>query len=163
MQGFYVPDEESAFYKKTITIPSDWKDKRIKIRFDAISSYGLVKVNGKVVGEHEGGMVPFETDITDAVKSGENELTVEVRTGTVSDKLGCVSQYACHPVGGLLRKVTLFALPEINIASMDVVTTLDKSYKHAELNITLRLLIRSISLYAHPISLILISKGFGKT
>jgi beta-galactosidase/beta-glucuronidase len=136
MQGFYVPDEESAFYKKMITIPSDWRGKRIKIRFDAISSYGLVKVNGKVTGEHEGGMVPFETDITDAVKPGENELTVEVRTGTVSDRLGCVSQYACHPVGGLLRKVTLFALPEINIASMDVVTVPDKSYKHAELNIT---------------------------
>jgi beta-galactosidase/beta-glucuronidase len=96
----------------------------------------LIKVNGKVVGEHEGGMVPFETDITDAVKPSENELIVEVRTGTVSDRLGCVSQYACHPVGGLLRKVTLFVLPEINIASMDVVTVLDKSYKHAELNIT---------------------------
>ncbi|MDR1336344.1 MAG: hypothetical protein LBK22_05905, partial [Tannerella sp.] len=44
MQGFYVPDEETAFYRKMITIPSDWKGKRIKIRFDAISSYGLVKV-----------------------------------------------------------------------------------------------------------------------
>ncbi|MDR3262586.1 MAG: glycoside hydrolase family 2 [Tannerella sp.] len=136
MQGFYVPDEETAFYKRTVNIPSDWQNKRIKIRFDAVSSHGLVKLNGKTVGEHEGGMVPFEVDITDAVSPGENELTVEVRTGTVSDRLGCISQYACHPVGGLLRKVTLFALPEINIASMDVVTTLDKSYKHAELNIT---------------------------
>lgn len=136
MQGFYIPDEETAFYKRTINIPSDWQRKRIKIRFDAVSSYGLVKVNGKICGEHEGGMVPFEVDITDAVKPGENELIVEVRTGTISDRLGCISQYACHPIGGLIRKVTLFALPEVNIASMDVVTTLDPSYKHAELSIT---------------------------
>lgn len=136
MQGFYVPDEESAFYKRSIHIPADWLNKRIKIRFDAIGSYGLVKVNGQTVGEHEGGMVPFEVDITDAAKSGENELVVEVRTGTISDKLGCISQYACHPVGGLVRKVTLFVLPEVNIASTDVVTILDKSLKHAELKVT---------------------------
>lgn len=136
MQGFYVPDSETAIYKRTIEIPADWQNKRIKIRFDAVSSYGLVKVNGQTVGEHEGGMVPFEVDITGAVRTGTNELTVEVRTGTISDRLGCISQYACHPVGGLIRKVTLFVLPEVNIASMDVVYTLDKSYKHAEVNIS---------------------------
>ncbi len=136
MQGFYVPDNEPAFYERIIYIPADWQNKRIKIRFDAISSYGLVKVNGEAVGEHEGGMVPFEVDITKAVKTGENNLTVEVKTGTISDRLGCISQYACHPVGGLIRKVTLFALPETNIAGTDVITSLDKSYKHAELHIT---------------------------
>lgn len=136
MQGFYVPDEETAYYKRSIYIPADWQGKRIKIRFDAVSSYGMVKVNGKTVGEHEGGMVPFEVDITNVARPGENELIVETRTGTISDRLGCVSQYACHPVGGLLRKVALFVLPEINIASTDVVTTLDKSYKHADIHIS---------------------------
>lgn len=136
MQGFNVPDGETAYYTRKIDIPKDWQNKRIKVRFDGVSSYGLVKVNGQTIGEHEGGMVPFELDITKAIKSGENELQVEVRTGTVSDRLGCISQYACHTVGGLVRKVTLFALPNINIAATDLVTTLDKSYKHAELAIS---------------------------
>ncbi len=135
MQGFVVPDGETATYTRRITVPDDWGGKRVKIRFDGVSSYGQVKVNGQVVGEHEGGMVPFELDITRAVRPGENMLQVDVRTGTVSDRLGCISQYACHTVGGLLRKVTLFVLPEVNVAGMDVVTTPDKSFKHAEITI----------------------------
>lgn len=133
MQGYSVADGETACYSRKITLPADWMGKRIKIRFDGVSSYGLVKVNGITIGEHEGGMVPFELDITPAVKQGDNELQVEVRAGTISDRLGCVSQYACHTVGGLLRKVTLFVLPEVNVAGMDVVTALDRSNKHAEL------------------------------
>lgn len=137
MQGFNVPAGETATYSRKIEIPADWQDKRIKIRFDGLSSYGLVKVNGQTIGEHEGGMVPFELDITQAVKpGGGNNLTVEVRAGTVSDRLGSFSQYACHTVGGLLRKVTLFTLPETNIAGVDVVTKLDPAYRNAELNIT---------------------------
>lgn len=136
MQGFTVPEGETAYYSRKFLLPFDWMGKRVKIRFDAVSSYGLVKVNGQAVGEHEGGMVPFELDITKAVKSGENEIVVEVRAWTISDRLGCISQYACHTVGGLVRKVTLFALPEINIAGMDVITQLDKGYKHADLHIT---------------------------
>ncbi len=135
MQGFDVPEGETAVYTRTFTIPADWNGKRIKIRFDGVSSYGLVKVNGQTVGEHEGGMVPFEMDITAAAQPGTNELRVEARANTVSDRLGCVSQYAVHTVGGLVRKVSIYALPETNIASQDVVTILDKSYKNAALRI----------------------------
>ena len=135
MQGFDVPEGETAVYSRVFTIPADWHGQRIKIRFDGVSSFGLVKVNGQTVGEHEGGMVPFELDITEAIRSGANELCVEVRANTVSDRLGCISQYAVHTVGGLIRKPSLFALPSVNIAAMDVVTTPDKSYKNATLNI----------------------------
>lgn len=136
MQGFEVAEGETAVYSREFRLPEDWVGHRIKIRFDGVSSYGSVSVNGQAVGEHEGGMVPFELDITDAVKPGMNSLVVRVKSGTVSDRLGCVSQYACHTVGGLLRKVTLFALPQIQIAATDVTTTLDRSFRHAELNIT---------------------------
>ena len=139
MQGFDVPEGETAIYSRPFTIPADWQGKRIKIRFDGVSSYGLVKINGQTVGEHEGGMVPFELDITEATRSGTNELCVEVRANTVSDRLGCVSQYAVHTVGGLVRKVSLYVLPTVNIASMDVVTTLDKTFKDATLNINTRI------------------------
>ncbi len=136
MQGFDVAEGETAVYTRNFELPADWMNKRIKIRFDGVSSYGLVKVNGQSIGEHEGGMVPFELDITSAVKSGQNELRVEVKANTISDRIGCISQYAVHTVGGLVRKVSLYALPGINIASMDAVTVLDRSYKNATVNIT---------------------------
>lgn len=135
MQGFTVNAGETASYTKTFSIPKNWKGSRIKLRFDGVSSHAIVIVNGKKLAEHEGSFVPFETDITDALKSGENVLQVEVQANTISDILACTSQYAVHTVGGILRNVTLFALPEVNLADLTVVTTLDKSYNNATLNL----------------------------
>ncbi|MGZ3810428.1 MAG: glycoside hydrolase family 2 TIM barrel-domain containing protein [Mucilaginibacter sp.] len=135
MQGFNVNEGETAVYSRKFNIPADWQGKRIKIHFDGVSSHGIIKVNGIKVGEHEGSFVPFEADITDALKSGDNILQVEVQAQTISDKLACTSQYATHTVGGILRKVVLFALPQTNIASIVVTTTFDPQYKNAILAI----------------------------
>lgn len=133
MQGFHVGEGETATYTTTFDLPADWQGQRIKIRFDGVSSHATVRVNDQEIGQHEGSMVPFEFDITGAVRSGSNTLSVDVQALTVSDRLSCLSQYAAHTVGGLLRKVTLFALPQTNIASLDLRTTLDKSYRNATL------------------------------
>ena len=46
-EGFKVAKGNSATYWKTVTIPPDWKGDYIKIRFDGVSSHGIVKINGK--------------------------------------------------------------------------------------------------------------------
>ncbi|WP_223833599.1 sugar-binding domain-containing protein [Pedobacter riviphilus] len=135
MQGYTVNTGETATYTKTFSIPNNWKRNRIKLRFDGVSSHAIVKINGKQLAEHEGSFVPFEIDITDALKSGENLLQVDVQANTISDILACTSQYAVHTVGGILRNVTLFALPDVNIADFTVVTTLDKNHNNAILNL----------------------------
>lgn len=133
MQGFTVNEGETALYSREITIPADWKGKRIKIRFDGISSHAVVKLNGVKLGEHEGSFVPFEVDVTAAVHADKNILEVEVQSLTISDKLACTSQYAVHTVGGILRKATLFVLPQTNIADITANTVFDKQYKNAGL------------------------------
>ncbi len=135
MQGYTVNTGETATYTKTFSIPNNWTGNRMKLRFDGVSSHAIVKINGKQLAEHEGSFVPFEIDITDALKNGENLLQVDVQANTISDILACTSQYAVHTVGGILRNVTLFALPEVNIADFTVVTTLDKNHHHATLNL----------------------------
>lgn len=135
MQGYTVNTGETATYTKTFSIPKNWKGNRIKLRFDGVSSHAIVIINGKKLAEHEGSFVPFEIDITDVLISGENLLQVDVQANTISDILACTSQYAVHTVGGILRNVTLFALPEVNLADLTVVTTLDKTYSNAILNL----------------------------
>ncbi|WP_316837931.1 glycoside hydrolase family 2 protein [Pedobacter nutrimenti] len=135
MQGFTVKEGETAVYSLKLDIPADWKDQRIKIRFDGVSSHALIKVNHIKVGEHEGSFVPFEVDITKALHASQNLLEVEVQALTMSDRLACTSQYAVHTVGGLLRKVTLFTLPQTNIASTIATTTFDPQFKNAVLKI----------------------------
>ncbi|WP_316823820.1 glycoside hydrolase family 2 TIM barrel-domain containing protein [Pedobacter miscanthi] len=135
MQGYTVNTGETAIYTKTFSIPDNWKGNRIKLRFDGVSSHAVVSINDKKLAEHEGSFVPFEIDITDALKNGDNLLQVDVQANTISDILACTSQYAVHTVGGILRNVTLFALPEVNIADFTVVTTLDKNHQNATLNL----------------------------
>ena len=134
MQGFKVAKGNSGTYWKTFMVPADWKDNQIRMRFDGVSSHGLVKINGKTIGSHEGSFAAFEFDITDAVKPGENILEVEVQSETISDILACTSQYAAHPVGGILRKVTLFTLPGINISDFFWNVKFDSKYSDAALN-----------------------------
>ena len=134
MQGFQIAKGTSATYLKTFTVPRDWNGNRIKIRFDGVNSLAIVKINGKTVGSHEGSFVAFELDITEALKSGENILEVTVECETVSDILACTSQYAAHPVGGILRKVTLFALPPVNISDFSWDVKFDGKYRDASLN-----------------------------
>lgn len=135
MQGFTVNEGETALYSRELNIPADWKGKRIKLRFDGVSSHCVIKVNGKKVAEHEGSFVPFEADITNALSNDKNILQVEVQALTVSDHLACTSQYAAHTVGGILRDLVLFALPETNISNQIITTTFDKRFKNATLNI----------------------------
>ena len=136
MQGFIVNEGETAIYTKELNIPADWNGKRIKLRFDGVSSHAIIKVNDIKLGEHEGSFVPFEVDVTGALNNHKNILQVEVQANTISDKLASTSQYAVHTIGGLLRDVVLFALPGTNISNNIAGTIFDKQYKDATLQIT---------------------------
>ena len=65
-------------YKRNFNLPENWKDQRVVLHFGAVNSAFYVWVNGKKVGYDEDSKTPSEFDITSFVKSGENELAVEV-------------------------------------------------------------------------------------
>ncbi len=133
MQGYTVNEGETAVYSCQLKIPADWMHQTVKLRFDAVSSHAVIKLNGKKLAEHEGGFVPFEVDLSTALQQQENLLEVEVQAQTISDKLACTSQYAVHTVGGILRKVTLFALPKTYLSDMYLHTEFDRQYKNSRL------------------------------
>lgn len=68
-----------VWYRTRITVPSVLRDQRRFLRFDAVTHDARVFIDGKLLCEHKGGFLPFEAEITDAVKPGATaELTVEV-------------------------------------------------------------------------------------
>ena len=137
MQGFEVASNATAAYWREFQIPADWQNQRIKLRFDTVHSDYHAFVNGREVGAHEGCFTAFELDITDAVKPGRNTLALAVKNESTADTLASATQYAAHQLGGITRKVQLFALPEINVASQILATTFDSEFKDAKLNIHL--------------------------
>ena len=139
MQGFTVDSDKTAGYQRDFMIPADWTTQRVKLRCDGVYSDARVWINGHEAGTHEGGTTPFELDVTDFVRFGQsNSIVLSVRSsGTKSDSLLVGNLYTGFDNGGITRKVTLFAVPAVNIALLDVTTTFDKTYTDAQLTLDL--------------------------
>jgi len=137
-QGYTVERGKAAGYVRTFRPPGG-KDTRIKLRCDAVYSDASVYVNGKEAGGHLGGFTPFELDITDLVHDGENTIALAVKSHSLADTLASGIQYAAHDLGGIPRKVSVFALPLINVARFHVETRFDDEYDDATLKVLLEI------------------------
>ncbi|HEY9341694.1 MAG TPA: sugar-binding domain-containing protein, partial [Hanamia sp.] len=62
---FYQGD---AFYKKVFTPSAAWKDNRIFIRFEGVSSVANIYLNDEWVGEHKGAYSAFSFELTHFLK-----------------------------------------------------------------------------------------------
>ena len=68
-----------AYYRRNITVPSYYKGQRLVLRFDAVTHFAKIYLNGVLLTQHKGGFLPFEVDITDKLCAGESaELVVAV-------------------------------------------------------------------------------------
>ncbi len=140
MQGFTVPGNTAAGYRRTFRVPGDFANARLKLRFDAVYSDATVWLNGHLLGRHLGGFTPFEFDVTDCVQPGsENTLALAVKRESVADlKMTTFgTAYIRTPLGGILRKITLRAVPAVHLASCNVATQFDRDYRDATLRVTL--------------------------
>jgi beta-glucuronidase len=60
-------------------VPRGWAGERIVLRVDAATHRAVVWVGDARVAEHEGGYTPFEADVTEHVRPGEEaRVTVVV-------------------------------------------------------------------------------------
>lgn len=136
MQGFRVAPGTEAGYRRTLALPAEWRDSRVRLRFDAVYSLARVWLNGRLVGEHEGGFTPFEVDVTDVARMGAaNVLCVAATNESLADTLASGSSYARHQLGGITRKVTLLRLPETHLSRLQVVPELAEGNASATLRV----------------------------
>ncbi|MFR2614345.1 glycoside hydrolase family 2 TIM barrel-domain containing protein [Parabacteroides goldsteinii] len=135
MQGYAIEHDTPYLYRKSFTLPADYKGKRVILRFDGVYSHAVLSVNGKQVREHHGGFTRWETDVTEFVRPGKkNEIQLEI-TDRIDD-ISYASGYAHHPIGGILRDVTVFALPETCFYDFAAETHLDSLYRDAVLKVS---------------------------
>ena len=67
-----------GWYRKTITVPKDWKGKHIEIAFDGVFMNSTVWANGKELGTRPYGWISFAYDISEVVAESET-ITFAVR------------------------------------------------------------------------------------
>jgi Glycosyl hydrolases family 2, sugar binding domain/Glycosyl hydrolases family 2/Glycosyl hydrolases family 2, TIM barrel domain len=67
-----------AWYWRTFSTPAVTAARVALVRFGAVDYRAEVYLNGKKAGQHEGGYLPFEFDITSFLHAGDNQLAVRV-------------------------------------------------------------------------------------
>ena len=74
-----VGDENELWYKRTFTVPSNWKSQKVLLHFGAVDWQSDIWINDIKVGTHKGGYTPFSFDVTPFLnKSGDQKLVVKV-------------------------------------------------------------------------------------
>lgn len=130
-----------VWYQRTVRVPRGWAGERVILRVDAATHEGVVYVDGTRVAAHVGGYTPFEADVTEVARAGEevrvtigvnNELTNEtIPPGTIQvNELGRRKQTYRHDFynyAGLARSVLLYSVPETRVTDVTVVTDVEGS------------------------------------
>ncbi|MBK8046073.1 MAG: hypothetical protein IPK16_02415 [Anaerolineales bacterium] len=97
------------------------------LHFGAVDYHATVWMNGVLIGEHEGGYLPFEFDVAGELRAGENQLLVRVVDAS-DDRTrypdwpfsevphGKQSWYG--PIGGIWQSVWLEIRPKVHIVQV---------------------------------------------
>jgi beta-glucuronidase len=85
--------------------------RRTFLHFGAANYFARVYLNGARLGEHEGGYTPFDFEITDAVREGDNFVVVEVNNARRVDAVPSLNTDWWN-FGGLTREVELVEVPD---------------------------------------------------
>lgn len=97
--------EGTVWYEKSFSLEKTSESKYF-IRFGAVNYKATVYVNGVKVGAHEGGFTPFEFNVTDRLKSGENFVVVKVDNRRERDQIPTVNTDWWN-YGGITRSVSI--------------------------------------------------------
>ena len=129
-----VDNNATGFYRRTITIPETWKDKRVFVHFDGVYSAAVVWVNGKYVGYSQDSNTDAEFDITGFVTTGDNQLSVRVYRWCDGSYLE--GQDMWH-LSGIHRDVYLVATPKVFVSDHYISSTLNNNATSGSMSVKL--------------------------
>ncbi|MBQ9965003.1 MAG: MFS transporter [Clostridia bacterium] len=124
-----IQKDDILIYEKSIYLQPDFIEDRVLLHFGAVDQYATVYVNGREVGQHTGGYLPFTLDVTSDVHDGENHVRIEVRDplcrdlpyGKQTDKRGGMWY---TKVSGIWQTVWLESVPDGYIETVKIIPDL---------------------------------------
>lgn len=115
-------------YRRTFTIPADWKDRDVYVRFNSVGHGYYLWINGKRIGYSEDSYLPSEFKITDYLTEGENSIALQVYRFTSGSFLECQDYWR---LTGIHRDAFLWSAPKTQIRDHFFTTDFDASYSNA--------------------------------
>ena len=135
----YRNRNEVGSYRRTFTVPADWKGQEIYLNFDGVDSFFYLYINGKYVGFSKNSRNLAEFNITPYLNKEGEENTVAVEVYRHSDGSFLESQDMFR-LPGIFRTVALTAKPQVQVRDFKAIPDLDETYSNAKLHITAQLL-----------------------
>ena len=137
MAGYSIPtynavDDTVGLYRRWVTVPASWADRKIIWHFDGALDGAEIFVNGQKAGYHESGYTAFDVDLTGLVKPGQRNLFA-VRLSKTTPSVECdTGDY--QSLGGIYRDTSLIAVPKTHVSDITVRTPLTNNNRDAVLN-----------------------------
>jgi beta-glucuronidase len=133
-----------GWYQTRFAVPWGWQGQRIFLRFGSVNYLADVWLNGVHIGQHEGGHLPFEFEVTDHLQAEHNQLIVRVDGELAPDRVppgnippdpnnmiaGFMRNYPASafdffPFCGIQRPVLLYTRPQNHIQDITVRTDIN--------------------------------------
>jgi beta-glucuronidase len=131
-----------AWYQTRFDLPWGWDGRQVRVRFGSVNYLADVWLNGAKLGQHEGGHLPFEFDVTSHLRSEGNLLVVRVEGELAPDRVppGNIppdpldafanspyppASFDFFPFCGIHRPVLLTATPHGGITDLTAVTEIE--------------------------------------
>ncbi|MBN1972764.1 MAG: DUF4981 domain-containing protein [Sedimentisphaerales bacterium] len=117
-------------YRRTFEVPQNWNGRRINIVFDGVNSFFFLWINGQRIGMSKDSRTVAEFDITDVVKPGKNQISVQVFRWNDGS---WIEDQDFWRLSGIFRDVYLWSPDSLHIFDFEVKTPLDETYKNGQL------------------------------
>ena len=111
---------EVGSYRRTFTVPTEWKGRVVFINFDGVDSFFYLWINGHYVGFSKNSRNTATFDITRFLNpTGENVVAVEVYRNSDASFLEAQDMFR---LPGIIRSTYLTSVPEVELSDLIVKT-----------------------------------------
>ena len=115
----YKYRNEVGSYRRSFTVPAEWKGRQVIINFDGVDSFFYLWVNGHYVGFSKNSRNTARFDVTDYLKQGENIVAVEVYRSSDGSFLEAQDMFR---LPGIFRSTYLTSFPKVQVNDLSVRT-----------------------------------------
>ena len=131
----YTDFIQKMWYQRSLSIPSDWNDKKILLHFGAVDYAAEIYLDGLFIGRHIGGSSPFSLDISRIARPGQTHNLVvsvidDMRSGlqTCGKQSSAPNSFACFytRVTGIWQTVWMEALSPYGLKSAETYSDIDQ-------------------------------------
>jgi len=132
----YTERNPVGSYRRTFTVPSEWKGRQVFLQFNGVDSAFYVWLNGRQVGYSQDSRTAALFNVTKYLKPGENVLAVEVYRYSDGSYL---EDQDFWRLSGIFRDVLLWSAAEVHIRDFFVHAGLADDYRTGRFGVDVEL------------------------